>query len=88
MDATKTTMIARHGLLTVPFSDINKPGVYVTQRGDLFRVPPEALAEGHSPILAWENLDGSLVTRICEDPYTPISKCRHLAADADMAVNF
>ena len=81
-------MSPRHGLLTIPFSNLDQPGAYVTQRGDLFRVPPEALAEGHSPILAWENLDGSLVTRISEDPYTPISKCRQLAAEADMPVNF
>jgi hypothetical protein len=87
MDAAKT-MSPRHAHMQAPFSEINKPGVYVTQRGDLFRVPAEALAEGHSPILTWENLDGSVVTRISEDPYTPISKCRQLAADADMPVNF
>ena len=45
-------------------------------------------AEGHSPLLVWESIEGNLVSRISEDPYTPISKCRQLAADADLAVNF
>lgn len=88
MDPTKTVTKQHQGFLTVPFSEINQQGVYVTQRGDLFRVPPDALAEGRSPILVWENLEGSLVSRISSDPYTPISKCRQLAADADLSVNF
>jgi hypothetical protein len=87
MDASKTTTSPRRGLLTVSFFDINEPGVYVTRRGDLFRVSPEALAS-HCPILPWENLDCSVGMRISEDPYTPISKCRQLAADADLPVNF
>ena len=76
------------GYMTVHFSEIRAPGVYVTQRGEMFRVPGEALAEGHSPVLAWETLGGSLVCRISEDPYCPISKCRQLTADADLPVNF
>ena len=88
MDPTKTIPKQHHGFLTLRFSEINQPGVYVTQRGDLFRVPTDALAEGRSPILVWENLEGSIVSRISEDPYAPISKCRQLAADADLAVNF
>jgi len=85
---TKTTQKVHHGFLAVQFSEINLPGVYITQRGDMFRVPSEALAEGRSPVLAWENREGGLVSRVCEDPYTPISKCRQLAADADLPVNF
>ena len=78
----------QRGFLTVTFSEISQPGVYVTQRGEMFRVPNEALAEGHSPLLSWESLEGALVSRISEDPYTPISKCRQLTADADLPVNF
>jgi hypothetical protein len=90
MDPAKTKSAARphQGFLTVQFSEISNPGVYITQRGEMFRVPGEALAEGHSPILAWENLEGSFVSRISEDPYCPITKCRQLAADADLPVNF
>ncbi len=74
--------------VTVPFGEISQPGIYVTQRGEMFRVPPESLAEGHSPLLDWTCKEGNLVTRITEDPYTPISKARQLAADADLFVNF
>lgn len=77
-----------HGYVSCRFDEIEKPGVYVNQRGEMFRIPDEALAEGRSPLLAWETAEGNLVTRISEDVYTPISKCRQLAADSDMAVNF
>ena len=88
-DPSKSKATKRQqGFLSVQFSDISSPGVYVTQRGEMFRVPNEALAEGHSPLLVWESIEGNLVSRISEDPYTPISKCRQLAADADLAVNF
>jgi len=85
-DIAKTK--SNQGFLTVRFSEIQSPGVYVTQRGELFRVPREALAEGLSPILAWESVAGNIVSRISEDPYCPISKCRQLTADADLPVNF
>lgn len=78
----------RHGFLTVAFDEIEEPGVYVNQRGDMFRIPPDGLAEGRSPLIAWECDEGNLVTRISENPYTPISKCRQLAADADLPVRF
>ena len=85
---TKGTNKLHEGFLTVQFSEISSPGVYVTQRGEMFRVPGDALAEGHSPVLTWESLEGSLVCRISDDPYCPISKCRQLTADADLPVNF
>ena len=85
---TKSANRLHPGFLSIPFHDINLPGVYVTQRGEMFRVPSEALAEGRSPLLVWESVEGSIVSRISEDPYTPISKCRQLAADADINVNF
>ena len=76
------------GYLAVPFKDVTEPGIYVTPRGSMFRVPPEALAEQHSPLISWETSESSLVTRIAGDPYTPISKCRQVAADLDLPVNF
>ena len=76
------------GFLSVPFQNIEEPGVYVTKHGDLFRVPEEALAEGHSPLMDWESRDSILVSRISSDPYMPISKCRQVAADCDLPVNF
>jgi hypothetical protein len=76
------------GIVTVEFQDIEHEGVYVSQRGDMFRIPPEAIADGHSPLLQWETDDSNLVTRVSADPYTPISKCRQLAADCDLPVRF
>jgi len=87
-DPTTASTRLHQGFLTVQFPDIHLPGVYVTQKGEMFRIPREALAENRSPILAWGNLEGSLVTRLAEDPYTPISKCRQIAADADLPVSF
>ena len=85
---SKSATKINNGFLTTDFTNINSAGVYVTQRGEMFRVPNEAISEGHSPILSWENMEGSLVTRISEDAYTPISKCRQLAANADLPVKF
>ena len=76
------------GFLTLRFEEIQEPGVYVTERGAMFRIPPDALAPGHSPLISWESKDSVAVTRICEDPYTPTSKARQLAANADLKVNF
>jgi len=76
------------GYLTCRFDEIEHPGVYVTQRGEMFRVPQDALAEGHSPLVVWETIDGNLVTRISENAYSALSKCRQLAADRDLPVNF
>ena len=84
----KSAVKINQGFLTIDFTDIASPGVYVTQRGEMFRVPIDALAEGHSPILSWESMEGSLVTRITEEVYAPISRCRQLAANADLPVNF
>lgn len=86
--AKRQRQTADHGFLSCRFDEIEKPGVYVNQRGDMFRVPEDALAEGRSPVLTWETSDGNLVTRISENAYSAISKCRQLAADADLPVNF
>lgn len=79
---------AEHGFLSCRFDEIEKAGVYINQRGEMFRVPEDALAEGRSPLLIWESSDGNVVTRISDNAYTAISKCRQLAADADLQVNF
>ncbi|MEO0786647.1 MAG: hypothetical protein AAFY10_13200 [Pseudomonadota bacterium] len=77
-----------HGYIACRFDEIDKPGVYVNNHGEMFRVPEDALAEGRSPLMTWETAESNLVTRISEDAYTAISKCRQLAADCDLAVNF
>lgn len=54
----------------------------------MFRVPPDGIAEGRSPLITWKTNAGNLVTRISDNANAPISKCRQLAADSDLPVNF
>lgn len=86
-EQTQTT----HNLQTVrvPFGDIREPGCYVSNTdGSLFRIPSEALAQGRSPLIEIVSKEGAMTTKVSDDPWVPISKCRQLAADADLFVNF
>jgi len=75
--------------LHVPFSEIREAGCYVSNtNGNLLRIPPEALTQGHSPVIEIVSKEGAMTTKVCDDPWTPINKCRQLAADADLYVNF
>ena len=75
--------------LTVAFEGIADAGCYISNAtGDLFRIPPDALAQGRSPLISITSRDQFLVTKICDDPWIPISKARQLAADGDLPVNF
>lgn len=85
---SKSQTHRRGGFISLPFDEIDEPGVYVNQHGEMFRVPPDSLAEGRSPLIVWETTESNLVSRISEDPYASISKCRQLAADADLPVRF
>lgn len=74
---------------SLAFADVHTPGCYVArQTGDLFRVPAEALGEGHSPNLEIVSTPPKVVTKIADDPWVPISKARQMAADADLYVSF
>jgi len=88
--ATLTTQnnTQRQSFPTVPFDEIQAPGVYVTQHGELFRIPSEALAEGHSPLITWLNESSNMVTFITDDVWAPVSKIRQLVSNADLKVNF
>lgn len=72
----------------VEFNEMTEPGCYITDQGSLFRVPSEALSAGHSPRITLVSKDVTLVTRISDNPYAPISKIREWAANADLVVNF
>ena len=89
MDSTQK---ARHTVArgeSLAFSDVHTPGCYVAkENGDLFRVPDEALTEGHSPQIEIVSTPPKVVTKIADDPWTPISKARQLAANADLFVSF
>ena len=73
----------------IPFEGINDPGCYVCNwSGHLVRIPEDAIKPGRSPLLSITGADPLFVTKICNDPYVPVSKARMLAADCDVAVNF
>ena len=73
----------------IPFESISEPGCYVCNwSGHLLRIPEDALKPGRSPVMTIRGLKPLFVTKICHDPYVPVSKARMLAADCDAAVNF
>ncbi len=73
----------------IPFDGIHDPGCYVSNWcGHLLRIPEDALKPGRSPVMTIRGLKPLFVTKICHDPYVPVSKARMLAADCDAAVNF
>ena len=87
---TTTTQknMQRQSFPTFPFDEIQEPGVYVTSNGEMFRIPPEALAEGHSPLITWLSESSNMVTFITSDVWAPISKIRQITSNADLKVNF
>ena len=85
---TTTTCQAQH-LLNVPFGEVQTPGCYVAKNnGILYRIPAEALALGRSPVIEIVSKTGTLMTKISEDPWIPLTKARQLCADADVFPNF
>jgi hypothetical protein len=74
--------------IRTPFGQIHQPGTYVSTSGDLFRIPPEALAEDHSPLIEIVSDSNTTMTMISENPWLAISKARQFAADADLPVHF
>jgi len=79
-----------HGIGTcVAFDQINEPGAYVCNwSGHLLRVPPDSIKPGRSPLICIKSTDTLFVTKLCNDPFIPVSKARMLAADCDVCVNF
>ena len=73
----------------VPFESINEPGCYICNwSGHLLRVPEDAIKPGRSPLMSLTGTGPPFVTKICNDPFIPVSKARLLAADCDQIVNF
>jgi hypothetical protein len=72
-----------------PFNQIDAPGAYlVVASGDLVRVAPEALAPGHSPLVTITSAGDTRVAKLSDNPATPISVLRTIAADNDYFTNF
>lgn len=78
-----------HGDVTVDFEGIKDPGTYYNHdSGWLIRMPAEALAPGHSPIMNLVTREQVLFTRISSDPFVPLGKARQICANLDFEVNF
>ncbi len=87
---TTTQNKSYHGKnYTVPFNEMTEPGAYYFHpTGWLYRIPDEALAAGHSPVLSINSVDECLVTKISDDPWIPVNKARQICSDRDYMVNF
>lgn len=73
----------------VPFCSINEPGTYVCNwSGHLLRVPEDAITPGRSPLINIVGPDELFVTKICDNPFIPVTKARLMASNCDVAVNF
>ena len=75
--------------MQIPFEAIEAPGSYICNwSGHLLRIPDDAVKSGRSPVVSLKGPDTLFVTKICNDPYIPVTKARLLAADCDVTVNF
>lgn len=78
-----------HQLPEMGWNEIDGPGSYLfVTSGDLVRVPSEALAPGHSPLMSITSHGETRVARLSENPAVPITVLRNIAADNDYFVNF
>ena len=73
----------------IPFDCINEPGCYICNwSGHLIRMPEDAIKPGRSPVMTITGTQQLFVTKICNDPFIPVSKARLLAAECDLNVTF
>ncbi|MBI4477380.1 MAG: hypothetical protein HY654_09420 [Acidobacteria bacterium] len=71
------------------WNQIERPGCYlIVGSGDLVRVPQDALAPGHSPLVTITSIGETRVAKLSDNPAEPISALRAFAADNDYFVNF
>jgi hypothetical protein len=71
------------------WENIKQPGAYIEREtGHLYRVPPEALLRGSSPVIAKLCSNPSTFVKLSDDSNTIVSKLRTIAADADVKPNF
>jgi hypothetical protein len=76
-------------LQELPWNEINEPGCYlVIGSGNLVRIPSDAIAPGHSPLITISSNGETRVAKISDNPATPISTLRAIAADNDYFVQF
>ena len=76
-------------LQEMSWNQIQQPGAYlIIGSGDLVRVPQDALAPGHSPLITITSTGETRVAKLSDNPAEPISVLRAFAADNDYFVNF
>jgi hypothetical protein len=59
----------------------------LVETGSLVRVPPEAVAPGHSPLVGIRS-QPTRVAKLSDNPATPLSVLRMIAAENDLFTNF
>jgi hypothetical protein len=73
----------------VSWDDLETPGFYVSRAtGNGYRVPPEALVKGASPVIEQVSAKPSRLVRLSENPFIPLIKARNLAANCNIEPNF
>jgi hypothetical protein len=72
----------------LPFRAVHAPGVYLTSRGEIFRLSDGSHVELCRLLRLWGTLAGSEVTQLCADPSASIRDCRALATAAGLPVRF
>jgi hypothetical protein len=76
-------------LAEMNWNAIDDPGCYLlVETGELVRIPQEAVAPGHSPLVTITSIRETRVAQLSENPAEPISVLRAIAADNDYFVNF
>ena len=84
------TPVSRSSRLSeMSWNSIDDPGCYLlVESGELVRIPQEAVAPGHSPLVTITSTRETRVAKLSENPAEPISVLRAIAADNDYFVNF
>ncbi len=78
-----------HRLQEMSWNEIDRPGCYLlVDSGELLRIPQDALAAGHSPLISVTSVEETRVAKLTDNPADPISTLRTLAADNDYFVHF
>ncbi|MDE3116583.1 MAG: hypothetical protein KGL26_13350 [Pseudomonadota bacterium] len=87
--STHLEMESRRNLPECDWEDLVEPGAYVQKStGELFRVPPEALIKGASPVIMRESQLPNRLVQISKDPFVTILEARHRCAQHNISASF
>lgn len=76
-------------LVQVSWEGISEAGAYVeTQTGRLFRIPPEALLAGSSPLIRQNCNETPTYIQLSRSPYISVFEARMLAAESNVEPHF